>query len=210
GTQVTLSSGRDAAELRDALESNLETQEDLKTLVNDMLFLARADRGERAADLAPVSLAAEARRVADFYEAALEDRGVTLRCDGDAVVAANPGLVRRALANLISNAIKATPRGGEIVLACQPQPAGARVEVRNPGAPIPEADLPRIFDRFFRSGQARAPRSEGHGLGLAIVRAIARMHGGEVDAASGPEGTVVGITLRGPAPTTAGANITKK
>ncbi|MBH9710700.1 histidine kinase dimerization/phospho-acceptor domain-containing protein, partial [Burkholderia contaminans] len=60
GTQVTLSSGRDAAELRDVLESNLETLEDLKTLVNDMLFLARADRGERAADLAPVSLAAEA------------------------------------------------------------------------------------------------------------------------------------------------------
>ncbi len=111
GTQVTLSSGRDAAELRDALESNLETLEDLKTLVNDMLFLARADRGERAADLAPVSLAAEARRVADFYEAALEDSGVTLRCDGDALIAANPGLVRRALANLISNAIKATPRG---------------------------------------------------------------------------------------------------
>lgn len=210
GTQVTLSSGRDAAELRDALESNLETLEDLKTLVNDMLFLARADRGERAADLAPVSLAAEARRVADFYEAALEDRGVTLRCDGDAVVAANPGLVRRALANLISNAIKATPRGGEIVLACQPRPAGARVEVRNPGAPIPGADLPRIFDRFFRSGQARAPRSEGHGLGLAIVRAIARMHGGEVDAASGPGGTVVGITLRGSDPDTAGGHITKK
>jgi len=182
--------------------------EDLKTLVNDMLFLARADRGEQAADQVPVSLAAEARRVADYYEAALEERGVVLRCEGDAIVAANAGLVRRALANLISNAIKATPRGGEIVLACQPQPQGARVEVRNPGDPIPAADLPRIFDRFFRSGQARAPRSEGHGLGLAIVRAIARMHGGEVDAASGPGGTVVGITLRGPAPT--GPNITKK
>ncbi|WP_254241325.1 ATP-binding protein, partial [Achromobacter insolitus] len=64
--------------------------------------------------------------------------------------------------------------------------------------PIPSADLPRIFDRFFRASQARAPRSEGHGLGLAIVRAIARMHGGEVDAASGAHGTVVGITLRAP------------
>ncbi|MDQ6216229.1 heavy metal sensor histidine kinase [Achromobacter insolitus] len=198
GTQVMLSSPRDAAELRDALESNLEELEDLKTLVNDMLFLARADRGERAVDLATVSLAAEARRVAEYYEATLEESGVHLRCLGDATVAVNAGLVRRALANLISNAIKATPRGGEIVLACSASPAGGRVEVRNPGPPIPSADLPRIFDRFFRASQARAPRSEGHGLGLAIVRAIARMHGGEVDAASGAHGTVVGITLRAP------------
>ncbi|MEN4921595.1 heavy metal sensor histidine kinase [Achromobacter spanius] len=209
GTQVMLSSPRDAQELRDALESNLEELEDLKTLVNDMLFLARADRGERAADLATVSLAAEARRVAEYYEATLEEHAVRLRCTGDASVAVNAGLVRRALANLISNAIKATPRGGEIVLACSASAAGARVEVRNPGPPIPPADLPRIFDRFFRSGQARAPRSEGHGLGLAIVRAIARMHGGDVDAASDANGTVVAITLRGPDIPAGPANITK-
>lgn len=209
GTQVMLSSPRDAAELRDALESNLEELEDLKTLVNDMLFLARADRGERAADLAPVSLAAEARRVAEYYEATLEAQGVHLRCEGDATVAANPGLVRRALANLISNAIKATPAGREIVLTCSASAAGARVQVRNPGTPIPAADLPRIFDRFFRSGHTRAPRSEGHGLGLAIVRAIARMHGGDVDAVSDASGTVVGITLRGPETSPRPPNITK-
>jgi len=209
GAQVMLSSPRNAAELRDALESNLEELEDLKKLVNDMLFLARADRGELAADLAPVSLAAEARRVAEYYEATLDEHGVRLRCEGDATVAANPGLVRRALANLISNAIKATPAGHDIVLRCSASPAGARVEVRNPGPPIPPADLPRIFDRFFRSGQARAPRSEGHGLGLAIVRAIARMHGGDVDAVSDLHGTVVGITLRAPVPPAASGNITK-
>ena len=167
GTQVMLSSPRDAAELRDALESNLEVLEDLKTMVNDMLFLARADRGERAADRSAISLAAEARRVAEYYDAALEERGIRLRCEGDAAVAANPGLVRRALANLISNAIKATPAGHEILLRCEPVAGGARVEVRNPGASIAPTDLPRIFDRFFRAGQAvpaqRGPRpGPGH------------------------------------------------
>ncbi|HAP24119.1 MAG TPA: two-component sensor histidine kinase, partial [Achromobacter sp.] len=206
GTQVMLSAPRDAAELRDALESHLEELEDLKTLVNDMLFLARADRGERAADLAPVSLAAEARRVAEYYEATLEEQGVRLHCEGDATVAANRGLARRALANLISNAIKATPPGSEIVVACSRISGGARITVRNPGPPIPPADLPRIFDRFFRAGPTRAPRSEGHGLGLAIVRAIALMHGGEADAVSDTTGTVVGITLMD---TAAGPNITK-
>ena len=95
------------------------------------------------------------------------------------------------------------------MLRCSASPSGARVEVQNPGPPIPAADLPRIFDRFFRSGQTRAPRSEGHGLGLAIVRAIARMHGGDVDAVSDGRGTVVGITLRGPVSPAASGNITK-
>ena len=158
GTQVMLSSPRDAAELRDALESNLEVLEDLKTMVNDMLFLARADRGERAADLSAISLAAEARRVAEYYDAALEERGIRLRCEGDAAVAANPGLVRRALANLISNAIKATPAGHEILLRCEPVAGGARVEVRNPGASIAPADLPA--SSTVSSARARAvPRA---------------------------------------------------
>lgn len=196
GTQITLSSNRSVDELRDALASNLEVLEDLKTLVNDMLFLARADRGERAADVTPVRLADEAQRVAEYYEATLEERGVRLRCVGDGSVSANAGLIRRALANLISNAIKATPEGGEIVLRCTMQDHSARIEVHNPGPPIPAADLPRIFDRFFRAEQARAPRSEGHGLGLAIVRAIARMHGGDVYAISNTEGTCVSLTLK--------------
>ena len=161
GTQVMLSSPRDAAELRDALESNLEVLEDLKTMVNDMLFLARADRGERAADLSAISLAAEARRVAEYYDAALEERGIRLRCEGDAAVAANPGLVRRALANLISNAIKATPAGHEILLRCRPSPA-ARVEVRNPGSIAP-ADLP-ASSTVSSARAGPCPRTEGHGL----------------------------------------------
>ncbi|KDD16397.1 heavy metal sensor histidine kinase [Bordetella bronchiseptica] len=196
GAQVTLSSPRSAEELREALTSNLEELEDLKTLVNDMLFLARADRGEQAADLAPARLEQEALRVAEYFEATLEARALHVAVQGSATCAANPGLVRRALANLLANAIRATPRGATITVRCAALPDGAaRLTVHNPGPPIPAADLPRIFDRFFRSGGARPPRGEGHGLGLAIVRAIARMHNGGVTAASGPAGTEIGFSL---------------
>ena len=163
GTQVMLSSPRDAAELRDALESNLEVLEDLKTMVNDMLFLARADRGERAADLSAISLAAEARRVAEYYDAALEERGIRLRCEGDAAVAANPGLVRRALANLISNAIKATPPATRSCCA-EPSPAARAWKCATPAPPSPPPTCPHLRP-FLPRGPGPCPRTEGHGLG---------------------------------------------
>ena len=164
-------------------------------MVNDMLFLARADRGERAADRSAISLAAEARRVAD-YDAALEERGIRLRCEGDAAVAANPGLVRRALANLISNAIKATPPATRSCCA-----ASRRRRRRGSAQPRrlhrPHRPAPHLRPLLPRRPGPR-PRSEGHGLGLAIVRAIARMHDGDVDARSSAGETVIGITLRAP------------
>ena len=197
GTQVMLSSPRDAAELRDALESNLEVLEDLKTMVNDMLFLARADRGERAADLSAISLAAEARRVAEYYDAALEERGIRLRCEGDAAVAANPGLVRRALANLISNAIKATPPATRSCCAASRRRRRARGSAQPRRLHRPRRPAPHLRP-FLPRGPGPCPRTEGHGLGLAIVRAIARMHDGDVDARSTAGETVIGITLRAP------------
>ena len=164
---------------------------------HDMLFLARADRGERAADLSAISLAAEARRVAEYYDAALEERGIRLRCEGDAAVAANPGLVRRALANLISNAIKATPPATRSRCAASPSPAARAWKCATPAPPSPPPTCPA--SSTVSSARARAvPRTEGHGLGLAIVRAIARMHDGDVDARSTAGETVIGITLRAP------------
>ena len=111
-------------------------------MVNDMLFLARADRGERAADRSAISLAAEARRVAEYYDAALEERGIRLRCEGDA--ASRPIPVRRALANLISNAIKATPAGHEILLRCEPSPAAPAWKCATPAPPSPPPTCPHL------------------------------------------------------------------
>ncbi|WP_088142866.1 heavy metal sensor histidine kinase [Achromobacter xylosoxidans] len=195
GTEVILSSRRSEQELREVLESNLEELEGLKALVNDMLFLARADGGEPAGDLQEVDVRREVARVAEYYEAALDEAGVSLTAHGGAALMANPRLLRRAIANLLSNAIRATPRGRGIDLYCIARQDEIEIRVRNPGAPIAAQALPRIFDRFYRGDDARSRRADGHGLGLAIVRAIARMHGGNAFARCGGQGTEVGFTL---------------
>ncbi|OZI77984.1 two-component sensor histidine kinase [Bordetella genomosp. 12] len=199
GAQLALSAPRSNSELRDTLSSSLEELEDMKTLINDMLFLARADGGERAADAAPVALEQEARRVAEFFEPALEAEQLQLLVQGRAQVRANANLLRRAMVNLVANAIRATAPGGTIRIVCEALPGqAARISVQNPGPPIAAADLPQLFERFYRAGAAQRRRGEGHGLGLAIVRAIAIMHGGQVHARSDARGTDIGLTL-GPA-----------
>ena len=167
-------------------------------MVNDMLFLARADRGERAADRSAISLAAEARRVAEYYDAALEERGIRLRCEGDAAVAANPGLVRRALANLISNAIKATPPATRSCCAASRRRRRPRGSAQPRRLHRPHRPAPHLRPLLPRRPGPRPAQQRGHGLGLAIVRAIARMHDGDVDARSSAGETVIGITLRAP------------
>lgn len=195
GAQIVLSSPRPAKELKEALASNLEDLDELKTLVNDMLFLARADAGERATDLSVFSLRTEVEKVTEFYEASLEQSGLALVMQDDCNIFANQGLVRRALANLVGNAVKVTPRGGTIRLECSRSAEAVHIAVRNPGRPIAASELPFIFDRFYRGGGDYDARSDGYGLGLAIVLAIARMHGGRAYAASSQEETMVAFSI---------------
>ncbi len=191
--QVTLAEPRAPDELRDALADQLEQLEQMKDMINDMLFLARADLGEAAQDARPTQLAEEARSTVEFYEALLEESGIQVAIAGDARARCNPGLVRRAISNLLSNAVKHTPRGGAVRIDIRRERDDALIEVFNPGEPLPEAVRARMFDRFFRTDEARCPG--GHGLGLAIVRAVAMMHGGEAYALADPRGSRVGIRI---------------
>lgn len=195
GTEVALSRDRPVSELQEVLMSHLEDLRALTSMVNDMLFLARADRGELAENLVPVSLRSEALAVADYLEASLEDGGHTLRVDGDAQARVNPALLRRALVNLVTNAARYTPKGEVIVVRLDEGEGLPRVSVSNPSPPIPRETLLRMFDRFWRSDAARAKSLEGYGLGLAIVRAVALMHGGETFAVSFAGMTTVGLTV---------------
>ena len=197
-TELALSRERSTAELEETLSNNLEELQRLSAMVNDMLFLASADRGAAARLGAPVSLAALARQVIEFHEAALEDASLEVGIEGDAAVSVDEPLVKRALSNLIGNATRFAQPGTRLaVRIAQPSPGAAvRVEVENTGPAIAAEALPRIFDRFFRADAARCS-AEGshHGLGLAIVAAIARMHRGEPMASSKDGRTRVGFSL---------------
>lgn len=199
-TEVALSRERSAESLRDTLASNLEEMQRLSAMVNDMLFLSYADRGAVARRGEPVSLAALARQVAEFHEGTLDEAGLELRVVGDATVSVDEPLVKRALSNLLGNATRFAAPGStvEVQIAAEPAtPSEVEVVVRNRGQGIEPALLPRLFDRFFRADESRCCEGteQHHGLGLAIVAAIARMHAGRTLARSHDGVTEVGFTV---------------
>ena len=196
GIHVMLSSDRSAAELREVLTSNLEELEYLNLLVNDMLFMARADHGDKAQRLQPSDLAAEATKTVEYFDALLDEAGIQVVVRGKAKAPCDPALIRRAISNLLSNAIKHTARGQTISINIEPDPRSIRVSVFNPGAALPEEVLKRMFDRFFRVGASANGPYQGNGLGLSIVKAIARMHGGDVFARTENAGNTIGFFIR--------------
>lgn len=194
-TEVELARDRSADDLRETLGSNLEEVRRLSSIVNDMLFLSRADRGAKASAAPLASLASEARHVLEFYEGALAERGLSASVAGDAQASFDKGLVRRAISNLLSNAIRYAEPASEIRMAIASAGRVATVVVHNTGQPVSTLELPRLFDRFFRIQASREGGSENHGLGLAIVAAIAHMHGGQTLAACEGGITSIGFTI---------------
>lgn len=181
-TQVMLSKARTPDEYRDVLASNAEELERLSRMISDMLFLAKADNHLIVPDRRPVDLAAEVRGVLDYYEGLAEENGIALSATGSGQVSGDRLMLRRAISNLLSNAIRHTPRSGRIVIAIA-MPEGdvsvVKLSVSNSGSAIAPEHLPRLFDRFYRVDASRERYSEGAGLGLAITLSILRAHGGE-------------------------------
>jgi two-component system, OmpR family, heavy metal sensor histidine kinase CusS len=199
GTQVALSRPRGVAELEEILHSNLEELEDLRRIINDMLFLARADQGELATGLVRTPIADEIRKTIEFHEVLLEEIGASVEITGDVDAAApiETALVRRALSNLLQNAIEHSTAKGRIEVHLQRDGSHVWIRVSNQGATVEERHLRRLFDRFYRVDAARSALGQphGHGLGLAIVKAVATMHGGQVAAASAAGITTIGFSV---------------
>lgn len=207
GTQVALSRPRSASEFEDTLQSNLEELERLRSIVNDMLFLARADQGEAATGLTAADVAHEVEMTIEFFEPLLDEKGSSVAIEGElrAQATMNIALFRRALSNLLQNAIEHSAPGARLVVTISQRAGALWIAVANPGKTIAATHLPRLFDRFYRVDSSRHDTGEthGHGLGLAIVKAVAAMHGGATQASSEAGMTTIAFSIADRAPAAA-------
>lgn len=194
-TEVALARERTAAELREVMVASLEDLQQISGVVQDMLFLSRTDRGAQARRGAAASLRALAEKVVEFHQASLEEADLQACIEGDADVAVDLPLLQCALSNLLDNAIRHADPRSRVRIVISAEAGAVRVVVENTGEPIDARVLPRIFDRFYRGDASRSDSGHHHGLGLAIVAAIARMHGGHTEATSGDRRTRVGFVL---------------
>ena len=180
-TQVTLTRPRPIEDYREALHSNLEELQWMAQLVNDMLYLAKADHGLLMPKREALDLAAEADVLLEFFAPLAEDVRVTLNREGHGHMMGDRNMLRRALSNLLDNALRFTPADGEVRVKIIDQPKGLSLTVENSGDGISKDLLPRLFDRFYRVDPARHEGSSEHaGLGLAITQSIVNAHGGKI------------------------------
>lgn len=190
--EVALSRSRSVDEYRRIIESSLEEYERLSRLIDNILFLART---EQQIEPVPMDAGHELGVLRDYYGTLAEEKGITISCTGSGNIVADPFLFQRAVGNLLSNAIRYTPDGGTITVALTRDDAGAaRITVTDTGIGIAPDELTRVFDRFFRSNDARTVNPQGTGLGLAIVRSIMELHQGSVSIESEP-GRGTSVTL---------------
>lgn len=199
--ELTLRRERSAAEMQEALGSNLEDLRRMAGIVGDMLFLSLADRAPNVRRTQVSSLAELVHEVIDFHEASLHEEGLQAEVSGDCAASVDNRLLRRAISNLLGNATRYAKKGSTIQVSIdEPSDGFVSIMVSNAGPAIEPNHLPRIFDRFYRADPARAFGDRNHGLGLAIVAAIARMHGGAPHASSGDGVTRVGFTVKRESP----------
>lgn len=185
-TQVTLSADRDAHTYRDVLASNAEELQRLARMVSDMLFLAKTERGVDLPNKERFSAAREVQALLEFYDAVADEKHIRLSTHGEGQIFGDRLMFRRALSNLLSNALRHTPDEGAVHIAVVGGGTATEITVENTGQDIDPLVLPRLFDRFYRADPARShPDSDGSGLGLSITKAIVEAHGGKASASSG-------------------------
>jgi len=201
--EEALATAEGEAQLRAALEEGIHDLDGITRIFQALLRIAEAEAGARRAAFAPLDLPEVLRDAAEFYEAMAEERGQRLetawpehlRLVGDR------DLLLQAAANLLDNAIKFTPPGGAIRLQAEERDGACLVAVSDSGPGLPPEDRARALRRFFRADQSR--NTPGSGLGLALVGAVAQLHGGGValsDARPGAAAPGLRVELRLPLP----------
>ena len=179
--------GEDATTRREFLESSRVQLERLDWLAQNLLELSKLESGLLALDLRPDDLRTTVESAVEQADASARRRGVDLAMDlpeSPLRVRHDPQRIGQVVGNLVGNALKFTPRGGRVRVTLRPHRDGAQLEVADTGVGIDAAELPHIFERFYRGSSANEARSSGSGLGLAIVKSIVDMHAGRINVES--------------------------
>jgi two-component system, OmpR family, heavy metal sensor histidine kinase CusS len=188
-TQVALQQNRSVEDYQQLLASNVEELERLARMLDNMLFLARTDPSSALRQRQELDAADEMERMADYFEGLAGDVDISIQAQGSGLIWAEPMLLRRALANLCSNAIKYGFPHSELSVSAIPSPEGIRLQVQNRGTTIAAEHLPRLFERFYRVDESRERSANSNGLGLSIVATIMQLHNGTYSVSSVDEVT---------------------
>jgi two-component system, OmpR family, heavy metal sensor histidine kinase CusS len=193
--EVALTRPRLPNEYEAVIESSVAECERLSAVIDNLLFLARAEAAESKVNRVHFEGRAAIERIAAYNEAIGEERQLEIVCAGEGEVYADPVLFGRAVSNLVDNAVRFTPDGGRIEITLTTTLEYAEIAVEDTGCGIAAENISRVFDRFYRVDASRS--SEGTGLGLALVKSIADLHGAAV-AVSSELGCGTRVTLRFP------------
>ena len=190
---------RDQAEVRRYLDIVYEKSLRLKTLVDDLFEFATVSGGERWLKPGRIDLAELLKQLVEEFAPVAAEAGTEIRLTvptGDFRLWADGDLLVRVFENLLSNAVRYGFQGQPVDVVLAENADGLAVEVANVGPPIASADLPRLFDRFFRSERSRSDRTGGSGLGLAIAKGIVDLHRGTISVESSEARTVFKVGLK--------------
>jgi two-component system OmpR family sensor kinase len=186
------------AEVIDSVGSALEEIERLAKIVESLLAISRLDSGGAGIEHHPLDLAALSRMTADQMQLLASEKQISLTCESTGSVQAigDETRIKQVLVNLLDNAIKYTRTNGHVVVSVEAQGNSALLTVTDDGVGIPAESLPHVFERFYRAEKARSRGCEGFGLGLSLVEAVCRAHGGEasIESTEG-QGTTVRVRL---------------
>ena len=186
--ETALQGAERPAALKDALAECAEECERVERMLYHLLDLSEASTGILRLDQSPTDLAALVSDVAELYAYVAEEKGQTLDLDGVAPVTAmvDPGRLRQVVANRLDNALKYTPAGGAVTVCVGQGGGGVRLAVCDTGIGVAAADVPRLFDEFYRVRGATTAAIPGTGLGLSIVKRLVELHQGRVTVRSAP------------------------
>ena len=189
-TQVILNQPRSTNEYTDILYSNLEEYERMSKMVSDMLLLAQTEHGLIKPNAERIDCHKEIGELIEYFELLAEEKHISIQLIGHKItLMCDKSMFRQALSNLLSNAIRYTPDNAEVTVSTQIQDNEALISISNPGNKIPDIQLSRLFDRFYRADPSRKRDGQGAGLGLTIARSVLEVNGAHIQVGSDEQAT---------------------